>query len=1126
MSDIPARSETAGTWDDLQTGETRDQNPGCNRRTMLSAMAGSVVLSATGTTGGVVADTGGDVPRATADGTVSYDSFETGAEPATLEGRVTTQPVSSAERVLVGTTQGLYVVRRGTLEAFVSTQPIRAVEPVADDRAVVLTEDAFFPNILLVDTTSGERIWSATRTTEVYNHERGAETRQVAAFDAAALGQPAGDSPDVVVATAYGVVALAGDGATDGAENTDVLWERDLDVHTWRVAVDDGTAYVSTQDGRVLALDAESGQLAWEADVAEPYDGVSRSVWDVEPVQNGDRLFVTTEDGYVKLLDADDGTPVWQERVLDPDEDDLDRYYRDTGGLPTMPGGPNRSPDPYFFNVEATVVGEEGFAVTTVDGLSEHERSVELTFLNPDGTLEWTADGVSLEHADALCYCSNVDENALFVLEPPGGGRGPDTPDREIVRLDLDSGSEDGRLELPIAPRKGGRDALVSDGDALVLAPEVGGLEAIDAAGDYVWGFPAVEDGAVFRADLLGDGVFDYLVYEPGDDGRDTAALVVRSGADGTIAWARTLSAGEQLEDGAFRDVRAVASPDGGVDLIALTQRPETEADDEIRSLENDVRELEREIDRIEGRPDGRDDEIDQLRDEIDDKLEEIEALGGRRVAHVVVLSGADGSERRRIPFRIPRENLDELVEPESMDVFGSELAIVGAGSAVYLVDLVTEEIFWERQYRESDFWPPVGERAVEYRTVASPGHVDNVLALDRRELELGVVETSVDGEDIVFEGVSTLDLDGDHIERIELLGDVNDDGHDDVGLLVRDSDGFEYVVVGTGDVAELVRFDGGEAAPTVRVTVNPDDEEDGAIGALVVHSFRPEDEESVVTVWDGSQRFRLEQTLAGQARGLREQTFAPVALAGDVDGDGTEEVGVAMAAPDGDGVVLTLYDLDTGEEESRIVLESFDEVDVDDDLVPAVHVDRIPDGTADGDVALGVITDAGLDGSLSFFVVDPVEERVIASGDADDGEFVGFGDDDQRSVGLLGSDASLRAFDPAASVTLDEPDDASEITLTWTLPDEREHVSSVRVNGRRVTITNEASTTLRLPDGTHDVEVTATNPAGITTHDSATVTVDEGSITNLLLSAITGISVALLFAIGLADDIRRRLNV
>jgi hypothetical protein len=354
---------------------------------------------------------------------------------------------------------------------------------------------------------------------------------------------------------------------------------------------------------------------------------------------------------------------------------------------------------------------------------------------------------------------------------------------------------------------------------------------------------------------------------------------------------------------------------------------------------------------------------------------------------------------------------------------------------------------------------------------------------------------------------------------EVTVLGDLTGDGYQEVLANARTENGTAVAVIspGQGEVAIEKTGDFG-TLPDPVPTVSREGNETGLLlTSPSENSFTVEYYEELEQVW------QFEQSMRGRGRQLFRRTdVRPAAPAGDLDGDGQEEIAVATVGET--GAKVDFFNASSNERVDRLILERFGEtVDLDeDDFAPGVLVERIPDRTGNGQPELGVVVDSIESlGEPSFYVVSPSEGTVLASGDWGPSQFVPLED----GVGLLGDDGGLDVVDLSGGVTLDEPSGDAEMDLSWQFADDREYVTTVTVNNQPVTVTSEQSTTVRLPPGDHDIEVAARTPDGISYHDSTTVSVSGGSSMDLLLYAATAVSVLGLFAFSLVEAIRRRVN-
>mgnify|MGYP000064840420 CR=1 FL=1 len=1098
-----------------------------DRRTVLTALAGGGVAASVGANParGSLPPTEEQVSGRNWDGSLdALAQLEGGETPATLEGAVTTAPVSAGDRLLVGTDRGCYVFENEALVAFVPTRPVRQISHLGDDRAILLVEDPFFPNVLSVDLTSGEVEWRAARTRSVFSQTFGEIDRQVPVFDAVAVGDT------VAVATGYGVVGF-------DSQSGEEVWTVDRDYYTWRVQALDGTVYATTQDGQLLAIDGDRGETEFTTGLADSFEGggqsIPRSAWDLYPIEGGPAdLIVTTEDGYVKGVRAGDGSVEWETQVHEPDGDELESYYRRIGNRPTMAGGPDRAADENFFNLELAQIDGDRVAVGVRERgqYAPDQNPGKVALVTAKGETQWTNESVNLGRAGNVWFAGEFDSESLLV---------PSVPDRDtqtVTKLDLASGQIGEELAVPAAPpgsvrtSADGQGYLGSHNGNLVVASTSGDVQVIDPGTDVVWSFPAIQDGVVLEADCTGDGVDDYLIYSrnylDNRRGVESRSLVVRSGTDGSIVWSQTLGAEQFHREGGLRNLQVI-NGDSGADLLGIEQRPSQGNAERIDEIEREISNLERDIRNLEREQRNNDidnsDEIQSKQNKIQDRLAELDELGGRPTAELVVRSGTDGSERARIPLEVERSGtLPNLINPVSINTLDEDddIVFVGGNNGVAFVNL-TEEIitdFWRYRPDESELWPPIeNSRRVNYVSVGGPGEYEDMLAIsDDDQVSFAVIETGSETENgdeyITFEKTTTFESDGERIVSgsIRTIGDLDGDSYREVLCRVQGDETQTWTVVSPGAGAVIQQFESERGmTPTVRELSSPS----GTSGLVTCAS---DGDQFTVSVTDGvEERWRRQEDLS--RRGGFGETYRPADLAGTVDG--TQAVALATTAPEG-GAKVDLYALSGGDRLKRIVLEPFETVDPDEEpLAPATRVQRLPAPDSE-EPNLGVIADPVGDGDSRMYVVDPREGEILVSGDATDGPFVDLDSD----VGVLASDAGLRTVDVTAGVTL-EASGGPDVALSWEFDDGSDRVTRVTVGERPVAVTTDQSTSVRLPPGEHTVNVAATSPDGFTVYDSTTIAVTGSSSADILLYAAAGASVVGLFGVPIVDAVRRRVQ-
>ncbi|MCH4810759.1 outer membrane protein assembly factor BamB [Vreelandella neptunia] len=83
--------------------------------------------------------------------------------------------------------------------------------------------------------------------------------------------------------------------------------ERLVDLSGQPIISPDGRLFVTSYNGRVVALEATQGDVLWEADLSSRHT----------PILVGDLLFVVTDDSQVVALDANSGREVWRNDDLE-----------------------------------------------------------------------------------------------------------------------------------------------------------------------------------------------------------------------------------------------------------------------------------------------------------------------------------------------------------------------------------------------------------------------------------------------------------------------------------------------------------------------------------------------------------------------------------------------------------------------------------------------------------------------------------------------------------------------------------------------------------------------------------------------------------------------------------------
>jgi hypothetical protein len=628
----------------------------------------------------------------------------------------------------------------------------------------------------------------------------------------------------------------------------------------------------------------------------------------------------------------------------------------------------------------------------------------------------------------------------------------------------------------------------------MAVASTEGDLRVVDESGTVEWEFPSIRDARVERADYTGDGATDALLTSRNAirDGVPSRSLALRSGTDGSIRWSRSLPVADFHEEGGHALIRSVEA-DGGRDVVAVRSPPHDPG--------TDPQEL--------------------------------------PPSAIVVYSGETGERLARHELtnedgQFSEAGPERKFRPGSMDVIGDVTGngnanvLVGFWGRVAVIDVRSGEVVWERLYREphpesdAEQWRPVAGEDVRYRTVGG-GDDRRLVAISRNEGEIAVLKpaTSGDGFD-GFRTVAEATYDGELVARFDQrrLGDLTGDGYEELLIPIREEESATYKAF-SPEAGEMIAAFG----PVDRTAVVPTGADVTGDGRPATVVFERRGEDSRTTVYAGGDEVWSRGTETVHRLGeLVPGAPMPAAPAGDVDGDGSEEIAYVETSDRG-GARVRLYDAPTGEVVETVNLTDWQAPDS--DLVPGIEARRIPDRTGDGEPELGVVAIAGGGprAGAEFFVVDPAEGEPLISGERRLVDFL----DLERGVGLVGADGAVRTVDVTGGVTLvepePEPDSGSALRVEWRFETADDYHTTVTVNGRPVAATTDRSTRLRLPAGTHEIAVRSTGVDGVTVHDTASVTVEEETSADLLLYGATGLSVAILFAIGLVPALVGRIR-
>lgn len=340
-----------------------------------------------------------------------------------------------------------------------------------------------------------------------------------------------------------------GDGPTAAIESR---WEFATDDIASGCSVVDGTVFVGTDAGWILALDAATGTERWRFDA----DGAVRSV----PAVHEGTVYVGTNEHTLYAIDADSGEKRWQttlpHRPQSPTVEEGTVYVatyatRTLHAIATADGSERWKAElpEDLDSVEATpAIGEFVYLADPANGI--------VAFDPADGTVAWEtpfeqrmkaspalADGqlyVAGGHESAegvvaaldastgerlwttttgsgIQHCPAVTDEAVYVSEHLGG---------QVYRLDWETGDLDWEVVREDRGRVGG--AAVVAGTLYVTGSASRNTDSVWAfdpgSGDLRWSFqtggsvlgpPAVTSGLVFVGSSLPDGGRVMALQEP-----------------------------------------------------------------------------------------------------------------------------------------------------------------------------------------------------------------------------------------------------------------------------------------------------------------------------------------------------------------------------------------------------------------------------------------------------------------------------------------------------------------------------------------------------------------------------------------------------------------------------------
>ncbi len=736
----------------------------------------------------------------------------------------------------------------------------------------------------------------------------------------------------------------------------------------------------------------------------------------------------------------------------------------------TLPG------DALFSAVEATVIERgDGVDVAVTVAVEEFPRRVGLQdtrqsvhLLDGDsGQQQWSNRDIGLGSTGSVAY--SPDRSALLVPQGPKGAT------QSVVAFDVGSGerSETGYDVIPPRDRAvqdGSTAYVATDGDRMALATTAGALRVGSADGTVDWSYPAFRNVEVRTHDFTGDGVEDHLfvsrdaIERPGGPVQ-SRGLVLRDGADGSLVWSVAADAEEFETTGGYADIQLLDDGEGGTDLLAV-RFPSGEGEDA---------------------PD----------------------------PSLALIDGEDGTVENTQPDNI---RIQSVIALGTVD--GQRSLAITFGGGVGLLDLDGGREFGGFSYgrppnEQVTQWRPFDEgRPARYVPVGD-GDDDGTREMVALSREGRVATVDIESAQSIETRHRAEIGSNARVRGVQPVGDLTGDGYSEVPIETEGEDGPAVAIYAPGQGKIIERIE--QARPDDLRRVAGDVTGDGVPTAVVSQT---RGDQPAVGVYGGMERtVRHEFDERGNYRQAGIESVSPVATAGDVDGDGADEVAVVEASSEG-GARVNLTDAGTGEVVDSIALEPF-EGDRS-RTIPGIYAQSIPDRNGDGSPELGVVT--GVDGNndlaVRHYVIDPQAGEVLLGGKGRAVEFLAVR---ESGVGVVSPGGSVSVVDPTTGVSITNTDASTNTDVTWSFDEDSAHVSRVYVDGHPVALTNGTEATVRLPPGEHTIQVRATNADGVTVYDTTTVEVEGGSSMDLVLYGVTLAALAVLLVPYAVRRYRRR---
>ena len=238
-----------------------------------------------------------------------------------------------------------------------------------------------------------------------------------------------------------------------------------------------------------------------------------------------------------------------------------------------------------------------------------------------------------------------------------------------------------------------------------------------------------------------------------------------------------------------------------------------------------------------------------------------------------------------------------------------------------------------------------------------------------------------------------------------------------------------------------------------------------------------------------------------------------PAASVGDVNGDGAADVAVARSQAWQPGAEVLVYDVKNNKQLFSISVEDSDETRSGDSrYMPGISVERLADINGDGTEELGVIAATGEERGkqIKMFVIDTANRKVISDFTSVGSSIINLG---KNSVGMIGSAGNIYFLDTSKNLSITSPAGGavtgSPINVEWSVSGEP--VFMVLVDGMQTLRTEDRSAQFEISSGEHVITVYSFDRygKGVYDHVSVNVVKDTSAVT-LTLALVLALIVIL----------------